>query len=58
LDFVARGVVALVGHDLQVVEAEAAAVEAFADDREYVTAFEREAAVVGDGVSKAILACL
>ena len=41
LDLLAGRVLALVGDELEVVEAELAAVEAFADDREEVAAFDR-----------------
>ena len=56
LDFVVGGVVALVGDDFEIVEAEVAAVEAFADDREEVAAFDGVAGCVGHGVGEAILA--
>ena len=58
LDLVARRVLALVGHDLQIVEAEVAAVEAFADDREDVAAFDRVAGRVGHFVGQPVLALL
>ena len=55
-DFFVGRVVALVGHDFEVVEAEFAAVEAFADDREEVAAFDFVAGFVGHVVGQAVLA--
>jgi hypothetical protein len=49
-------VVALVGNDLEIVEAELAAVEAFADDREEIAAFDFMAGFVGNLIRQAVLA--
>ena len=58
LDFFVRRVLALVGHDFQVVEAELAAVESLADDREQVAAFDFVAGLVGHAIRQAVLALL
>ncbi len=55
LDLLARRVLALVGDQLDVVEAEVAAVEALAADREDVAAFDRVLLLVGQLVRQAIL---
>jgi len=53
-----RGRIRACRDDLQVVEVEVAAVEAFADDGEDIAAFDGVAGGVGHGVGKAILALL